>query len=76
MTAARLDGIFAVKLPMRDLAVSRAGYERLFDLRCVLSSLTTTAWSAGLHTRFRACPASVLRYGNVRTSPGSPDSIQ
>ncbi len=33
MTAARLDGIFGVKLPVRDLAVSRAWYERLFDLR-------------------------------------------
>ncbi len=33
VTAPRLDGIFGVKLPVRDLAVSRAWYERLFDLR-------------------------------------------
>ena len=33
VTAARLNGIFGVKLPVRDLAVSRAWYERLFDLR-------------------------------------------
>ncbi len=33
MTPPRLDGIFAVKLPVRDLAASRAWYERVFDLR-------------------------------------------
>lgn len=33
MTAPTLAGIFAVKLPVRDLAASRAWYERLFDLR-------------------------------------------
>lgn len=32
MTAARLAGIFAVKLPVRDLVASRVWYERLFDL--------------------------------------------
>jgi catechol 2,3-dioxygenase-like lactoylglutathione lyase family enzyme len=33
MSDAQLTGIFAVKLPVRDLARSRAWYERLFDLR-------------------------------------------
>ena len=36
MTAALLAGIFAVKLPVRDLTASRAWYERLFDLRLVM----------------------------------------
>jgi catechol 2,3-dioxygenase-like lactoylglutathione lyase family enzyme len=33
MSTPTLAGIFAVKLPVRDLAASRSWYERLFDLR-------------------------------------------